>query len=384
MQNIETGYRPEFGLGAFFAGQNSANANDINEEELSKLFLANQRDAQMLPYDLQRKQLEVPGLQYEAELNRQKNSNPNYIPSVINGYMGQMDTQVASGRYAMATEPGRTKVTNIQNSAIEREARLLDRLNQLKDGGIPSPVLGNMMVAPNKADGTSTRGDASWQIPKTVQAENDSKAMLLLIQEAEANPNDPALQREIMALRKKMNGDRVRGGDPLPVAATAREAVPVQSQSEYDYLMKALTDTPQQRQAMEKAAQKTDAAIEAAKIRAAGQLEAIRAKVAATPVKGAKTLEEALVAYQTKLANGHTPTPAEIAAHDENVNAYNVKWEAQYKPGITTEVGPTGKIGIINKPAPAKYVPKRPISNETKEINGVTYERVEGGWQRKR
>jgi len=302
------------------------------------------------------------------------------------GYEGQMQSQIAAGRGAMATEPGKTAALNMQNKGALAEADLQRRLWELKQGGGTGGQISlpTTTPIPNKADGTSTRGDASWQIPKTVQAENDSKAMLLLIQEAEANPNDPALQREIMALRKKMNGDRVRGGDPLPVAAITNEAVPVQSQSEYDYLMKALTDTPQQRQAMEKAAQKTDAAIEAAKIRAAGQLEAIRAKVAATPVKGAKTLEEALVAYQTKLANGHTPTPAEIAAHDENVNAYNVKWEAQYKPGITTEVGPTGKIGIINKPAPAKYVPKRPISNETKEINGVTYERVEGGWQRKR
>lgn len=66
MQNIETGYRPEFLDRGIPLLVEFANANDLNEEELSKLFLANQREAQMLPYDLQRKQLEVPGLQYEA------------------------------------------------------------------------------------------------------------------------------------------------------------------------------------------------------------------------------------------------------------------------------------------------------------------------------
>ncbi len=33
MQNIETGYKPEFGLGAWFAGQNAANTEAANEEE---------------------------------------------------------------------------------------------------------------------------------------------------------------------------------------------------------------------------------------------------------------------------------------------------------------------------------------------------------------
>ena len=36
MQNIETGYKPDFGLGAWFAGQNAANTEAANEEELIK------------------------------------------------------------------------------------------------------------------------------------------------------------------------------------------------------------------------------------------------------------------------------------------------------------------------------------------------------------
>ena len=47
MQNIETGYKPEFGLGAWFAGENAANTEAANEEELIKSFLANQRERQM-------------------------------------------------------------------------------------------------------------------------------------------------------------------------------------------------------------------------------------------------------------------------------------------------------------------------------------------------
>ena len=108
MQNINTGYTPEFGLGAFFAGQNAANTQAANEEELARLFLANQRELSMQPLDVQRKQLEVPGLEYDAALARAKRSDPNYIPKVLQGYIGQMDSQIAAGRGAMATEPSKT------------------------------------------------------------------------------------------------------------------------------------------------------------------------------------------------------------------------------------------------------------------------------------
>ena len=43
MQNITTGYQPEFGLGALYQGINAANTESANEEELRKLFLANQQ-----------------------------------------------------------------------------------------------------------------------------------------------------------------------------------------------------------------------------------------------------------------------------------------------------------------------------------------------------
>ena len=143
-------------------------------------------------------------------------------------------------------------------------------------------------------------------------------------------------------------------------------------------------DTPEFRQKQALTQQKTDASVEAARIRAQGQPDLLKAKIASTPVKGAKTLEEALVRYQERIASGHIPTPEEQLAHENAVAAYNTKWQAQYKPGITTQIGDKGKVEVVNKPGPAAYVPKKVISNETREINGHTYEKVEGGWQLKK
>ena len=49
---IETGYKPEFGLGAVYQGFNAANADMSAQEELIKQFLANQREQQMQPLDI--------------------------------------------------------------------------------------------------------------------------------------------------------------------------------------------------------------------------------------------------------------------------------------------------------------------------------------------
>jgi hypothetical protein len=55
LPQIETGYKPEFGLGALYQGFNAANADQMAQEEIVKSFLANQREQQMQPLDVQGK-----------------------------------------------------------------------------------------------------------------------------------------------------------------------------------------------------------------------------------------------------------------------------------------------------------------------------------------
>ena len=385
MQNINTGYTPEFGLGAFFAGQNAANTQAANEEELARLFLANRREQAMQPLDIQRKQLEMPGYEYEAALAKAKRSDPNYISKVLQGYIGQMDSQIAAGRGAMATEPSKTAAAIQQNKNTLSEAGLMGRLWKLKEDPTISLPTTNV---PNKADGTSRRGDASWQIPLKDQIARDEAALAIRRKEWESNPYDPELNLDIINKSKQLAALKAKARQPEaapePAPTPAVVAAPTATNTEYERLMQALTDTPEFRQKQQLSQQKTDATVEAARIRAQAQLDLLKAKIASTPVKGAKTLEEALVRYQEKLAAGHSPTPEEQLAHENAVAAYNTKWQAQYKPGIAAQVGEGGKVGLVNKPGPAAYVPKKPTTGETREINGNIYEKVEGGWQLKR
>ena len=105
MQQIQTGYVPDGALGAMYAGWNAANAEDENTQNLAKLFLANQREQQMLPLDVQIRQGQVAPQQYESQLAQAKMTDPDYIKSVLSGYKGQMNSQIAAGDKAKALLP---------------------------------------------------------------------------------------------------------------------------------------------------------------------------------------------------------------------------------------------------------------------------------------
>lgn len=65
MINIDTGYKPEFGLGAIYQGENAAYANMNNQLDLIKTMLANQRETQMQPLDLQVRGLDAAQAQQQ-------------------------------------------------------------------------------------------------------------------------------------------------------------------------------------------------------------------------------------------------------------------------------------------------------------------------------
>lgn len=62
---IETGYKPEFGLGALYQGFNAANADQSAQEELLKQFLANQREQSMQPLDIEKQKLQNQGTVFD-------------------------------------------------------------------------------------------------------------------------------------------------------------------------------------------------------------------------------------------------------------------------------------------------------------------------------
>ena len=146
MQNIETGYKPEFGLGAWFAGENAANTEAANEEDLIKSFLANQREQQMQPIDVEKAQLGLDPARYESQLAQAKSSNPNYIPEQLRGQIGQMQTQAASGEkaktllpFAIKAEQGTLENTAEDNSLMQ-QFKQIDGL--IRQGGDIDPSSG--------------------------------------------------------------------------------------------------------------------------------------------------------------------------------------------------------------------------------------------------
>ena len=69
LAEIDTGYKPEFGLGALYQGMNAANADMSAQEEILRQFLANQREQQMQPLDIEKARLGNIGLGYSPITN---------------------------------------------------------------------------------------------------------------------------------------------------------------------------------------------------------------------------------------------------------------------------------------------------------------------------
>lgn len=105
INTIETGYKPEFALGALYQGQNAANAQSANTEDLIRAFLANQHDVVNNPIIEEKNKEELDPLRYQSMLARFKMDDPNYIPAQVSGQIGQMQTQEAAGKTATALQP---------------------------------------------------------------------------------------------------------------------------------------------------------------------------------------------------------------------------------------------------------------------------------------
>lgn len=117
---IETGYKPEFGLGALYQGFNAANADRSAQEEIIKQFLANQREQQMQPLDVNIKQTESD----RATVGRQ----PNMLDAYERGYIGQNNSQDAAGQKAMALAPFQIAAETAKARQEQSQANLFGKM----------------------------------------------------------------------------------------------------------------------------------------------------------------------------------------------------------------------------------------------------------------
>jgi hypothetical protein len=124
---IETDYRPDFGLGAFYQGINAANSKQLSEEDILKAFLANQREQQQQPLDTLIKT-------WEATHAQDKLNSPEYRDSMLKGYMGQMNSQIAAGKKAMGTVESDISATNQDNQNRLFMGKTLEEWNNIRLG----------------------------------------------------------------------------------------------------------------------------------------------------------------------------------------------------------------------------------------------------------
>lgn len=120
MQNIQVNPNslPDFALGGMFAGMNAADTQAANEQELGKMFLANQREQQMQPLDVQLKQLAIAPAEYEQSVARAKQSDPDYINKLLEGYKAQMQSQITAADSGKVLAPFKTAA---EQAALENE-----------------------------------------------------------------------------------------------------------------------------------------------------------------------------------------------------------------------------------------------------------------------
>lgn len=135
---ISTGYTPEFALGALYQGMNASNANAQSQEDLLKSYLSNQREQYSQPLDQIIKT-------WEASHAQDKLNDFDYRQKALEGYKGQMNSQIAAGKKAMSTIDSDIDATNIENDLKQYKGNLLRRFmeEQMQEPTPPTPVIGN-------------------------------------------------------------------------------------------------------------------------------------------------------------------------------------------------------------------------------------------------
>ena len=107
IENIATGYKPEFALGALYHGFNAGSADNASQ-------LANLIQEQALQKSRIGDPLDLIKQFYEAQLANAKSQSPDYIPMQLSGQIGQMQTQEAAGKTAQALQPFKQKAEQAQ------------------------------------------------------------------------------------------------------------------------------------------------------------------------------------------------------------------------------------------------------------------------------
>lgn len=123
IENISTGYKPEFALGALYHGFNAGSQDNASQ-------LANLIQEQALQKSRVEDPYEVLKTQYEGLLANAKSNSPSYIPWMLQGTEGQMKSQDAAGQLAQGLLPFKQKAEAAALTAEGTKNRLFGNMYQ--------------------------------------------------------------------------------------------------------------------------------------------------------------------------------------------------------------------------------------------------------------
>lgn len=136
---IETGYKPEFALGALYQGINAANAEQSAQEEILKQYLANQREQRMMPLDIEAKQTANTGALFDNMVKELKGrqaeamNNPALIQQFVDAASAKEKDAIRQDQLAEIAFPMRKQQapidaqTALRNAQVQNEVAGLTR-----------------------------------------------------------------------------------------------------------------------------------------------------------------------------------------------------------------------------------------------------------------
>lgn len=128
LTNINTGYTPEFALGAMYAGENAATNRMGNQLEIIKNFLANQREQQMQPLDVTKAQLTNEGMASENLVKvfqgaqAQKQNTPEMLQAFADSTKAGYNKNIRQDEVDALMQPFKKQMAPIQGQTMVDDA----------------------------------------------------------------------------------------------------------------------------------------------------------------------------------------------------------------------------------------------------------------------
>lgn len=288
---ISTGYIPEFALGALYQGMNASNANAQSQEDVLRAFLANQREQNTQPLDQIIKTWDATKAQ--GQLN-----DPDYLSALLEGYKGQMNSQIAAGKKAMGTVDSDIDTINQDNRNKLFMGKTLEEWNKLRmaDEDTPQSSVDTIEHIPNQwgGEGLQKGSNISW-----------------------SGPNPPTSLHDFKGWRSGPLGDISKQSDMVKSFGVESDSnIPQQSQNNLlNKFKRILIDTPEHLQKMELQKMLADNRLDMNDTRNKALIEAAKIR-SSQSTKNPKLNDTIALAQQ--IVSGFIPsTPEELAAAKE-------------------------------------------------------------------